>query len=327
MESTSHLLSRTTSGDDDIQIKYKTPHDLYNLLQDSAITKILVDVRPIIKFNAKSIRNSIHLNMRGEKSDYTDEFTLEEIMNLKISDLAALNSAKYAWDDKSCLLKDTRDWLNRGLLFKNVILYDQIGKGGLVERIYKLLVSEGKASGVYILEGGIDAFEIEYPFLISSRDQKLRAVDGAFPSEIYHQFLFLGSYENVKNKKMLHSLGITHILNMADELENPYSPEEFIYKACGVNDTSKDDIRKHFNDAIDFIENARSSNSKNKVLVHCAMGISRSSAIVIAWIMKHNSWSFERSRDYVKMYRSCIKPNPGFVNQLKIFETEMPNGG
>jgi len=324
MESTSTLLTRTTSGDDNIQIKYKTAHDLYNLLQDTAITKIIVDVRPVVKFNAKSIRNSIHLNMRGQKSDYIDEFTLEEIVQLKIEDLAALNSTKYSWDDQSCLLKDTRDWLNRGLLFKNVIVYDQDGKGGLVERIYKLLVGEGKVSGVYILKGGIDDFEKDYSFLISSRDQKLRAVDGAFPSEIYHQFLFLGSYENVKNKKMLHSLGITHILNMADELINPHSPGEFVYRACGVNDTSKDDIKKHFNEAIDFIENARSSSPTNKVLVHCAMGISRSSAIVIAWMMKHNSWSFERARDYVKMYRSCIKPNPGFIDQLKIYESEMP---
>jgi protein-tyrosine phosphatase len=62
-----------------------------------------------------------------------------------------------------------------------------------------------------------------------------------------------------------------------------------------------------------------------KVLVHCAMGISRSSAIVIAWLMKRNNWTLEQAKSAVKSQRSIIKPNEGFVNQLVEFEKELLN--
>src|SRR5690242_8972505 len=65
---------------------------------------------------------------------------------------------------------------------------------------------------------------------------------------------------------------------------------------------------------------ARAENANNRVLVHCAMGISRSSAIVLAWMMQTNGWSFEKSRDFVKAKRPVIKPNEGFLQQLKEFD-------
>lgn len=77
-------------------------------------------------------------------------------------------------------------------------------------------------------------------------------MDGSFPTEVVPQFLFLGSYENASNLKQLQALGITHILNMADELENKY-PGTFTYKQCGVNDTKADNISKFFEDALQYI--------------------------------------------------------------------------
>jgi protein phosphatase slingshot len=116
---------------------------------------------------------------------------------------------------------------------------------------------------------------------------------------------------------------------MADELEELY-PGEFKYKQFRLNDSRSDDITQFFLDALLFlgkefpitlsnsVESARKEGKR--VLVHCAMGISRSPAIVIAWLMKDNVWDFEKAKNFVKTYRSCIKPNEGFVTQLKSFE-------
>jgi len=138
------------------------------------------------------------------------------------------------------------------------------------------------------------------------------------PSEINPSFLYLGSYDNASKKDQLNCIGITHILNVADELENKF-PGEYVYKRCGVNDTPMDSISHYFDDAINFINDAR-KDPKNRVLVHCAMGISRSSAITIAWLMKENKWNYETARNFVKSKRYSISPNSGFVNQLNQFE-------
>ncbi|AHA46198.1 dual specificity protein phosphatase [Insectomime virus] len=53
-----------------------------------------------------------------------------------------------------------------------------------------------------------------------------------------------------------------------------------------------------------------------KVLVHCMMGISRSSTCVIAYLMLKKGMSLRDAYNLVKNQRSCISPNPGFLAQL-----------
>jgi hypothetical protein len=38
-----------------------------------------------------------------------------------------------------------------------------------------------------------------------------KAIDGGFPTEIVPAFLYLGSFENASNKRVLKELGITRI--------------------------------------------------------------------------------------------------------------------
>ena len=53
--------------------------------------------------------------------------------------------------------------------------------------------------------------------------------------------------------------------------------------------------------------------------MHCYAGVSRSSTIVISFLMKKLNWSFKKALDYVRKKRWVINPNPGFVRQLKSF--------
>ena len=55
------------------------------------------------------------------------------------------------------------------------------------------------------------------------------------------------------------------------------------------------------------------------ILVHCLAGISRSTTVVCAYIMRKYQMSAERAIDFVLEKRDCISPNDGFIQQLKLF--------
>ena len=48
-------------------------------------------------------------------------------------------------------------------------------------------------------------------------------------------------------------------------------------------------------------------------------GQSRSAALCMAYFIKYHNYDFEEAFQYVKMRRSIIHPNIGFVRQLKEF--------
>ena len=52
--------------------------------------------------------------------------------------------------------------------------------------------------------------------------------------------------------------------------------------------------------------------SKKRILLHCAAGVSRSASFTIAFLMKENKLSYEDAKEFVKSKRKCILPNTGF---------------
>lgn len=56
---------------------------------------------------------------------------------------------------------------------------------------------------------------------------------------------------------------------------------------------------------------------KEKVLVHCMAGQSRSASVVIYFLMKRYSMTFENAYEYVKLRRPQIHLNNGFFEMLQ----------
>jgi protein-tyrosine phosphatase len=56
------------------------------------------------------------------------------------------------------------------------------------------------------------------------------------------------------------------------------------------------------------------------VLVHCAFGVSRSSTLVIAFLMRKLKIGYLEAFSYVRRKRPVVRPNPGFQEQLKAWE-------
>jgi predicted protein tyrosine phosphatase len=94
--------------------------------------------------------------------------------------------------------------------------------------------------------------------------------------------LYLGNREMAKDLRRLKEGGITHIVNCADELPN-YHPAEFRYLALRMKDPDPG-LAAHIPTITSFVDEGR---REGRVLVHCFAGVSRSPAVILAYLCHH----------------------------------------
>jgi len=123
--------------------------------------------------------------------------------------------------------------------------------------------------------------------------------------------IYLGSETIANNKALMVSVGITHILNCSGLVSPNYYPETFRYKTLLLSDAQDANISKHIDDAVDYINDALRCGGS--ILIHCKYGISRSSAVVICYLMAKYNWTYEISYEYTRMVRKSSCPNAGFA--------------
>jgi len=112
--------------------------------------------------------------------------------------------------------------------------------------------------------------------------------------------LFIGAYWPRLNFEKFKEIGITAIVNLMEE--NFYDPTHlgFVYLFKGFPDDWYPP-HSYIEEILSFIDQHVKD---GKVLVHCAMGISRSGGIIVAWILKENpTWSWNNAIDYINKSR------------------------
>ena len=128
--------------------------------------------------------------------------------------------------------------------------------------------------------------------------------------------LYLGSIESANNIQKLKELNIKKVLSIMNFDAPLYKPEDNInHKIISIADMTTENIIKYFGECLNFIK----GEEKEKILVHCMAGASRSATVVIAYLMWKEKKSVHDELNFVNSKRS-IFPNPGFLSQLKTFE-------
>ena len=135
-----------------------------------------------------------------------------------------------------------------------------------------------------------------------------------------YQNIFLGSLEAANDYKWLKENGITHILGMIG-YQHKYSDIEYLVYS-DIDDDPTQNLIKYFSPTFEFID--RSFKTGGRVLVHCHAGISRSSTIVIAYLMYKYGMDFSKAFDITKKARSIVHPNYGFILQLNVLNDIKP---
>ena len=83
--------------------------------------------------------------------------------------------------------------------------------------------------------------------------------------------LYLSGDDVATNKKILESKNVSHIINMATNVDNKFE-SYFVYKKISIYDCPSENIMDYFVSTYEFIETALNENSKNVVLCHCNAG-------------------------------------------------------
>jgi len=126
--------------------------------------------------------------------------------------------------------------------------------------------------------------------------------------------LLLGSDAAAKDEGLLQQHGVTHVINCAAVSCANHHPAAFTYLSLYLKDSLREDIAVAFYDALEFIDSALSQ--KGVVFVHCQHGVSRSSTIVLAYLMWRSTLSYEEALDAARAERPTINPNIGFACAL-----------
>lgn len=126
--------------------------------------------------------------------------------------------------------------------------------------------------------------------------------------------IYLGSDAVARNREILEENGITHVLNCVGFVCPEYFKKDLTYKTLWLQDSPCEDITSILYDVFDYFEEV--SEQGGRVFVHCYQGVSRSTSLVIAYLMWRKGQSFEDAFQYVKSQRGTTNPNMGFACQL-----------
>ncbi|CAD8164279.1 unnamed protein product [Paramecium octaurelia] len=128
--------------------------------------------------------------------------------------------------------------------------------------------------------------------------------------------LWLGDYESALNLEFLKSKGIRTVITVAAGLNLKF--EGIVHHKIEILDIELTNISQYFQIANDWIERGFNIGG---VLVHCMAGVSRSAAIVIAYLIEKKKMTYYQALNFVKSKRPQINPNKGFTNQLMSYAT------
>lgn len=144
--------------------------------------------------------------------------------------------------------------------------------------------------------------------------------------------LYIGSYQGLTTceEETLQQNHITHIVSVfKDSLPEKFQ-SKYIVKSVPVDDDEFTNIIQYFDDVCNFINQALFPEEtgfergvkkafKTCVFVVCQAGVSRSSTILAAYLMKKYNLTPDQAIHAIQRKRSTVQPNENFREQLDLY--------
>ena len=279
-----------------------------------------IDYYNIFKNNSNILKNNINSSLLNNKNMSQKKFFLKNkekynihlklynynnnsINNIKLNNIHLQNNNK---SKKIFLTPKKIIKRNNNLLNINFSLISNYQKNKNNNLSYSQIIKKSNKKLCPLCNKKIELFKYNFHYNLH-------------PSLIL-PFIYLGSYRNACDKKEINNLNISYVLNCAIECYDHY-PKNIKYCHLKINDLPYFNILPFLNKATDFIEEAR-KNNKN-ILVHCQLGISRSTTCVIAYMIKYMNYDCFDALEFIKKKRKQVMPNNGFIEQLITFQKNL----
>ncbi|KAL5000722.1 protein-tyrosine phosphatase-like protein [Aspergillus recurvatus] len=131
--------------------------------------------------------------------------------------------------------------------------------------------------------------------------------------------IYVGGIFALKNKGAMSRANITHILSVIRLRPSDDTFAGYQHHQIEVDDLDDENLLEHFPSAIKFIQSGLDAGGS--VLVHCAMGKSRSATVCIAYLLRRQRSAFtpQSALALLRESRPLCEPNPGFMEQLNVY--------
>lgn len=148
------------------------------------------------------------------------------------------------------------------------------------------------------------------------------------PCQVGSFAVFISDFATATNAELLRKHGITHIVCCCPTAFDMSKSARRLGKESGIDRLELDAFEDSSNQSLDaplaaalpFIESALASSADNRVLVHCAQGVSRSCSVVMCWLIKQHEMTYDDALKLIKETRPICNPNTSFERQLRAIE-------
>ncbi|XP_027817598.1 serine/threonine/tyrosine-interacting-like protein 1 isoform X6 [Ovis aries] len=174
---------------------------------------------------------------------------------------------------------------------------------------------------VLILRGGFERFSAMYHFLRTQKiiwmPQELDAFQ-PYPIEIMPGRIYLGNFKQACDPKIQKDLKINAHVNISMETGPFFVGDADKLLHIQIEDSLEANITPFLRHLCHFIDTHLELNSV--ILVFSTLGISRSCAAILAFLMHRNGQTLKRSWAYLKKCKTNMRPNRALVAQLSEWE-------
>lgn len=133
--------------------------------------------------------------------------------------------------------------------------------------------------------------------------------------------LYLSNCKAANDSIMLSRHKITCIVNVTETKRRSTVPPDVVHIHIPIADTPLSPLGDHFDEVADKIHVTAAGGGRT--LVHCNAGVSRSAALCMAYLLKHQGATLLEAHRWLKACRPMARPNVGFWKQLINYEISL----